>query len=317
MDGFVSNEAARNLLGGPPSLFVGGALTSLMSGDIALQQLCYKRLMSATGIDSTSMNRPSKRVRFSEAPKDITSTSSSSCECDLVKGHQGKGLRKTKIRRTSLDLAIVGEVGNGNTDSQKTSKTAFNSTGESDCSSSSSWYQKSDFRRFLGEATRLVSTCTDEEYLELLAGTYKSCCLEDATDNTLSDQFAEELALNMAASSVASSSSVPPCSESTDGSLQGSCGDDAAADEECARGLERLMSPLLVGCTSKQRRKMAIRAVVAAQEAWSKARVPHMSCHERSELLRLVSEQHTVSAKKFAKALAVVDATSALLEYTG
>ena len=300
LDGFVSNNVAGNVLvGSPPSQFAGRVLPGFSSSDLVLQQLCYKRLLSVSAINSTAMTRPRKRVRFSEAPKDTTA------HCAKSGNHC---FRNSKIRRTSLELVIAGEQGNSNSHVSPQEKIDQVSNVQRD-DGSSSWYQKSDFRRFLGEATRLVSTCANEEYLELLSCTYKSCCLEDAADNTLSDQFAEELALNMAATSVASPIS-PPCSGDQNSVENG-------ADKDCARGLERLMSPLLVGCTSKQRRKTAIRAVVLAQETCSKSKLPHVSCGERSELLRIVSERHTVSAKKFAKALAVVDATSALLEYTG
>ena len=166
---------------------------------------------------------------------------------------------------------------------------------------SAAWYHKSDFRaalqaaRLIGQATTF---CTESElYVDTLANTYALCCVTnnvhtngsnngDSTDgdSDVLDQVAEQLAVVAA----------------------------ATGDEGCHRGLERMTVPL-IGLEIVRRRKLAIASVVLAQKSLG-GYLPRNKA-EQSELLRMLSENETKPARKFAKAMGVVDAMGALVEY--
>ena len=85
----------------------------------------------------------------------------------------------------------------------------------------------------------------------------------------------------------------------------------AAGEEKCHRGLERVTVPTL-GLEIVRRRKLVISSVVLAQRNLQGLVALK---EEKLEALRMISESQSLPARKFAKAMGVVDAMGALLEY--
>ena len=167
---------------------------------------------------------------------------------------------------------------------------------------SAAWYHKSDFRsslqmaRMIGQAMQF--TTDSDLYIDTLANTYAFCCMDVGGDSFLPPGIADELEM------------IDQVGEQ----LAFVAG--ATGDEMCHRGLERMTVPL-IGLEIVRRRKLAIASVVLAQKSLG-VYLPQGTTNnraEQSELLRLLSENETKPARKFAKAMGVVDAMGALVEY--
>ncbi len=155
------------------------------------------------------------------------------------------------------------------------------------------WYQKQHFHENIRSsrlyATTLASRCNIDcdikDYANALVSTYASCTVEDWQDSRSNEHCAQHLALL----------TTVQCT-----SMEG----------ESTRGLEKVAVPF-VGREAVRRRNDAISSVLLAQSVIGNKFAPH----ERQELIRIISEEQSKCARKFAKAMGIVDAMSALMEY--
>jgi hypothetical protein len=152
------------------------------------------------------------------------------------------------------------------------------------------WYPKASVRETImraelqakGFAKRRIVDAKAQNYAETLTTTYARCAFEEMYHEQVSEHCAQSLAL----------SEVEHKGDST-------------------RGLEKIASPLM-GQDILRRRKETIDSVLLAQFV---LRCGHPASQEQDEVLRGVSEEHSKGLRRYANAMGMADAVSAVLEY--
>jgi hypothetical protein len=173
------------------------------------------------------------------------------------------------------------------------------------------WYNKLDYRSSLQTAEHIGRVAAHDHgsglFMDTLANTYAICCLEDSNDGSNSG---EDIML-LPETTTTSDTSSPFLLLSDHCAQQLAMISVVSGDDKCHRGLERVTVPT-VGLEIVRRRKQVISSVVLAQRNL-RGVVGHKE--EKLEALRILSERQSLPARKFAKAMGVVDAMGALLEY--
>jgi hypothetical protein len=172
------------------------------------------------------------------------------------------------------------------------------------------WYNKSDYRSSLQTAEYIGRVAAHDHdsglFMDTLANTYAICCLEDSNGGSNSGEDSMLLPETTTASDPS-----PPLLLSDHCAQQLAMISVVSGDDKCHRGLERVAVPT-VGLEIVRRRKQVISSVVLAQR---NLRAVVARNEEKLEALRILSERQSLPARKFAKAMGVVDAMGALLEY--
>jgi hypothetical protein len=182
------------------------------------------------------------------------------------------------------------------------------------------WYNKSDYRSSLQTAEQIGRAAANDHdsglFMDTLAKTYAICCLENNNNGGSSSAAGDDIML-LPETTLDLSHPLDHHRHHLVLSLSDHCAQQLAmvsvvsGDEKCHRGLERVTVPA-VGLEIVRRRKQVISAVVLAQR---NLRGLVARKDEKLEALRTISEHQSLPARKFAKAMGVVDAMGALLEY--
>ena len=152
------------------------------------------------------------------------------------------------------------------------------------------WYPKAYVRETLVQAelqakgfamSRMVDAQA-QNYTETLTTTYARCAIEEMYHEEVSEHCAQRLALS-----------------------------EVEYKGDSTRGLEKIASPLM-GQDILRRKKETIESVLLAQLV---LRCGHPASNEQDEVLRGVSEEHSKGLRRYANAMGIADAVSAVLEY--
>ena len=152
---------------------------------------------------------------------------------------------------------------------------------------SDTWYAKTDYQTFVKEAATYAVKSNERSYMSTLDLTFTHSFFQTTTqkkDVTIAT-FQDAYHLAIAQTNL----------------------EKKSRNGETARGIERLMSPFLIGGTTKFRQKKAVKSIVST---YKKRRNQHMDQSITEEMLRQLSEQTSEPSKKFARTMGMVDALS-------